>query len=181
MRHGESGFVLALSMLVLVVLSGIGIFALRTSRVDLRATGNLRLGTQAEYVAEAALQQSVAQLMRNPALFMQYVSGGGGSYTFPYTPGMFGENASDPATYDAFGVGVGVVPNYSVVMSRAIDMSPSVLPGFMIGSVGGTTSRFRLKRVDVTANGQLSPALGVTADQRTSSAQVRAQLMIGPL
>jgi len=120
----------------------------------------------------------VLSMMSNPGLYLQYMASGGGTYTFPHDPGVFGENTS---TYDAFGKGVNLVPAFNVVLSRAIDMSPSVLAGFMIGSVGGTTARFRMKRVDVTATATVSAPAGSGAEHRTSTAQVRAQVMIGPL
>jgi hypothetical protein len=175
----DQGYVLMLAMLVLVVLSGMGVYALRTARIDLRAAGNVRLGAQAEYVAEAALQQALVRIMTNPGVYVAQVEGGGGSYQFPPFTGVFGEN--DLSTYDALGYGVAIVPTSSVILSRAIDISPSVVPGYMIGSVGGTTARLRLKRIDVTSTGSLVPILGGQADQRTGSAQVRSHVMVGPL
>ena len=52
----------------------------------------------------------------------------------------------------------------------------------MIGSVGGTTTRFRMKRVDVTATGIVRPSDGIsTPDGRMSTGTVRAHVVVGPL
>lgn len=177
--HDEHGYVLVLAMLVMVVLSGVGVFALRTSRIDLRATSNLRLGSQAEYVAEAAVQRVLVDVMNNPALVVAKLQGAGGAYQWPAQTGLFGE--TNPETFDALGYGVTLMPQSTVILSRPIDVSPSVLPGYMIGSVGGTTARFRLKRVDITSTGVISPQASTQVDQRTASARIHAHVMLGPL
>ena len=173
----QGGFVLVLSMLVLIVLSGVGLYALRTSRIDLRAAGNMRLGVQAEYVAEMAVQYGLTQLLANPARVVGLLAGGA-SYTIPYSAGWFGENTS---TYDTFGMSKSVTPQWSVTLSRAIDVSPSALTGTMVGSVGGTTARFRMKRLDATGTGAIIPMTGAASSGRTATEQVRAHVVVGPL
>ena len=176
-EHGRRGFVLVLAMLVLLVLSSVGLFALRTSRVDQRSAGNLRMGSQAEYVAEAALQRTVLQMLQNPSGVLTVLTNGA-SYTMPFVEGMFGESRAD---YDTFGMAKSVKPQYAVTLSRAIDISPNAMQGTMIGSVGGTTTRFRMKRVDVTATGIVRPADGTSPDGRMSTGTVRAHVVVGPL
>jgi hypothetical protein len=181
-RRGEGGFVLVLSMLVIVALSAVGIFALRTSRVELRGAANLRMGSQAEYVAEAAVQVALGRILENPTQVIGALANGQ-SYTIPYVAGVFGESGSppQPATFDTFGVTQGVAPQWSVLLSRAIDVSPAALTGTMIGSVGGTTTRFRMKRIDVTATGGVQPQVAPGTQGRTAISQVRAHMVVGPL
>jgi len=192
-RPANAGFVLVLAMLILIVLSGMGIYGLRTSRIDLRSAANMRLGASAEYVAEAAMQSALTQLSANPQSYLTQVAAQpSGSWSIPSTPGMFNETTT---TYDSFGLQKGVMPQWTVTLSRAVDVSPAALTGTLIGSVGGTTARFRMKRLDVTATGTLYPRWetptgdgGMTVNtgtsavnQRTSTEQVRSHVVIGPL
>jgi hypothetical protein len=179
MRH-DRGYTLILSLLALLVLSGVGLFALRTSRTDLRAAGNIRLGSTADYVAETAMQQSFSLVLAAPALYVQYMESGGGTYTIPYANTVFGEN--NLSTFDAFGVGNNIIPNFATILSRPLDVSPASVSGYSVGSVGGAMARIRLKRIDMTSTSILNPAgAGSAVDNRTATSQVRSNILVGPL
>ncbi len=55
--RGESGIILVLGMLLLLVVTLIGISALSTSTFDMRISGNERTSVQAFYVAEAGINE----------------------------------------------------------------------------------------------------------------------------
>ena len=53
----ENGFVLILSMLLLLVVTLIGMSAVNTANYDNRISGNKRISEQAFYVAEAGINE----------------------------------------------------------------------------------------------------------------------------
>lgn len=54
----EQGIVLAISLLILTLLVASGMGAIFSTQMDLNSTGNLRMGKQAFYIAEAGLHQA---------------------------------------------------------------------------------------------------------------------------
>src|SRR5258706_1248798 len=104
-RPRERGFVLVLAMLILLVLSGMGIYGMRTSRIELRTASNMRLGASAEYVAEAAMQRALTQILADPSRYLGFLTGGA-SYNLPTSPGMFNEMSTN---YDSFGLQKGLM------------------------------------------------------------------------
>jgi len=181
MLKSKDGFALILAMLLLVTLTALGIFALRSTRVELGHTRNMELKAKAEYVAEAAMTHVVNSISNNPqatvVAYHNYIRGltdGGmpdGGFAFAHDTSLFEETA---AGFDALGHGANIIPNFTVEVTAAMDVPQSSLAGYST-SVGNSTAK--VKRMVLTATGRIMDA---SSDGGTELAQakVRAWLLV---
>ena len=176
----KDGFALILAMLVLVVLTALGIFALRSTRVELGHTRNTELKAKAEYVAEAAMTHVVNSIANNPqgtiVAYHSYVRGltdGGlpdGGFAFAHDTSLFEEAA---ATFDALGKGANLKPNFSVEITAAMDVPQSTLAGY---SASTGAASIKVKRMVLTSTGRILS--GLDGGTEVARAKVRAWVLV---
>ena len=162
-RNHDRGFILVLSMLLLLVLTTMGLFSLRATRTELKMVQNISDKVMAEYVAEAGMIHVLDAISRNPEStvlgYKMYsrqstlgLDGGVARYSFGHDPTLFGESSP---SFDALGLGVAIKPEISVEVSAAMDASTSAVPGY---SVSAHTPTVKVKRMVLTATGIIREA-----------------------
>lgn len=204
MRARAHGFVLVMTMMMILVLTGVGLIALRSARLELGMASNSKLATQAEYVAEAGLLFAVLAAGSNPNLYdRKAMQGGASGYTFPHYSTVFYEtiwDSGDPnekLKWDVFGLRATARPDFRVTMNRGIDVTGLMLPGFQLSGAGAGVARLRFKRYDFVATGRVVQeryrtdtgviertglAVGdALTDFQIASTRVKAQVVLGPL
>ena len=65
-RHGRRGMTVFVVMLVILMLTGVGIFAARSSQLGVSNSGRYRAMVQTHFVAEAGMQGAIAEFSRDP-------------------------------------------------------------------------------------------------------------------
>ncbi|MBI3071804.1 MAG: hypothetical protein HYY84_06700 [Deltaproteobacteria bacterium] len=183
------GYTLVLSMVILVTLTAIGIFALRTTRTDQLISQSQRIAALAHYIAEAGLiyvQRHASQGDANLIIRQINASDGGMTLTYPSTnipSGVFGEDAG--AGYAPLGYGSDLRPAFQVVVSKP--RSIPIVAGQSIG-VGSSGSKKCYWVFDYLSTGVALPSRvldagvnwsdpGATASDRFGVAQIRAEIV----
>lgn len=190
-RRRQHGYTMILAMLVLIALTAIGVFALRTSRTDFLVSKSQRIATLANYIAEAGLlyvQRHPTQSDANLLLKQITAYDGGLTLTYPSSTlsgSLFGDDGGASA-FEAFGYGSDLRPAFQVVISK-----PRSIPwvtGQGLGSGPGTKRCYWV--FDYTSTGIAigSKAMGAdgginwndpgaNASDRFGIAQIRAEVV----
>jgi hypothetical protein len=176
-------------MLILVALTAIGIFALRTTRTDQLISQSQRVYALAQYIAEAGLVYMQSQGAKGDAnlLLRQITAADGGMVmTYPsanFPSGVFGEDAG--AGYAPLGYGSDLRPAFQVVVSKP--RSIPIVAGQSIGS-GSSGSKKCYWVFDYLSTGVAVPSRvldaginwndpGANASDRFGVAQLRAEVV----
>ena len=185
----QRGYTLILSMLILVSLTAIGIFALRTTRTDQLISQSQRLSPLANYIAEAGLvfvQRHASQGDANLIVRQINATDAGMTLTYPSTSiplGVFGEDAG--ATSAPLGYGSDLRPAFQVGISKP--RSIPIVAGQGIGS-GSSGSKKCYWVFDYLSTGVAVPSRvldagvnwsdpGATSSDRFGVAQIRAEIV----
>lgn len=81
-----------LAILMLVAMTGLGLLAVTSSRMDVQVAGSFRLLKQAQYVAEAGLTAAGARIQQDPASFARLIKTPGAPRP-KWAPADFGANS----------------------------------------------------------------------------------------
>ena len=195
-RRGAEGTALAVAMLVVVMLSGIGMVALNAASYDLASAGAVRQGVDAESVAEGGLILARTEMCRSldaivlamssmrsvagrPPEFelrdsdlQAHIDGAGPIFAPPTAEdgrGSFGHLYSDTHPIQP--------PQIQVTIDRPRESE--AIAGFSLREAAGSdSSSFCVRRYRVTSEGTYVPLAG-TAFQTKS--QQRAFIVAGPI
>ena len=86
----QRGGALILSILMLVAMTGLGLLAVTSSRMEVAVAGNFRLMKQAQYLAEAGLIAANVRIQGDPSTFVRLVKKPGGKALIKWRSRDFG-------------------------------------------------------------------------------------------
>lgn len=182
----KQGMVLVIALLILALLLGAGVGAIVSMQTDFRASGNLKTGTQAFYVADAGINHARQKLQNSSSSFDSVFTAANGTVIVSnnsfnngtYTVTRQG-SASNPSRIKA--LSVGTAPNNAQVQievwyRRDADKFPMALgtngdleisgsPNLM-GVCGGAHSNEDIK---VSGSPGITMAEGLTASNQTTA------------
>jgi Tfp pilus assembly protein PilX len=171
-RDPERGAALVLAMMILLVLAGLGLVAIKFVHTEVAANANLRSSRTAWQVAEAGLKQTAALTTQQPLYFHEQAfrnNPAAPSFTFP--TGLL------PSTADAARLGT---LQYSATMSRPrLAGSPAQ---YQVGGSFANRFVFYTYQIDVTGTVNGDPVNKIASPGGNSALkQLRGDVRIGPI
>jgi hypothetical protein len=194
-RAGERGASVFIVVLVLAMLTAIGVFAARSSRLSTTGSGHARQMTQTHYLTEYGMKLAMAAVATAPDAYVNHMrqkpdatcfamAGAPGASCMKLHapalqkqlfPGSDGALVEPPAPPLAGSLGPAPVePAFSIEITSYTDGVPA--PGFDLSPDGASSFKFAM--ITMTGVSQVRPA---GAPSWTSSESARAFLVIGPL
>jgi len=163
---------MVVAMMVLLVLAGLGLVALRMVRMEVAASGYLRESRSALHVAESGLMITAGFTTQQPEYFHRAaLAANPAAPTFTFPQGRIG-NSADPARLGTL--------DYLAVMSRPrLGLTPAL---FQVGGSSANRFVFYIYQVDVVGTVNGDPVTRAAAPGGGSAVkQLRADVRIGPI
>lgn len=138
-ERGVSLVVVIMLMVIILAITGAGLLF---SSIDLRVSGNYRVGTQAFYAADTGASAGFAKIVMDPTISTAPFSGtlNSGSLTYCSGTPTTSNNCTNP---------------------QPLTVTPITVPGFSLGA--GTGYSFYLYQIDATGVGPLGATRQVQA------------------
>jgi hypothetical protein len=192
---GQLGASVFIVVLVLAMLTAIGVFAARSSRLSTTASGHARQMTQTHYLTEYGMKLSLAAVASAPDAYVHHMrtkpdttcfamAGAQGASCLKLHapnlqaqlfPGSNGALVEPPAPPVAGSLGpANLEPSFSIEITSYTGGVPA--PGFDLSPDG--TSKFNFAMITMTGVSQVRPSGALSW---TSSESARAFLIVGPL
>lgn len=131
-RRGEAGAALVISMLLIVLLAGMGMTMLTLSDTDNLIAKNDELSEGAFYAAEAATQLAIQQIGPNKSSSVTAIAEADLGADFSYRSGSREDDAAQPITF------VGSIPKagYTISANTAYNTTGYVFDVYRINATG---------------------------------------------
>ncbi|MFT5432782.1 MAG: hypothetical protein ACI9OJ_003485 [Myxococcota bacterium] len=172
LRNNERGSLLLISMMVIMVLAGLGIIGARNTMLELRQVGNFRAAEQALRASESGIEASMALAVTRGDAFPAYVAANGNKLTKNDVSTDF----YDGASLGSFGLEKVASVNFVTQMSLPADTNR--VPGYPV------SESFIWKRYRFVTSGFFGSEAGVAATAadtlRNGSRTYASDAFVGP-
>lgn len=172
LQPNDRGSLLMISMMIVLVLAGLGIIGARNVMLEVRQVGNFRAGEQSLRVSESGIEASVALAVSRGDAFPTYVAANQNKLTMKDVSANF----YDGAKYGSFGIEA--VPAVNFVTQMSLPADTNRVPGYPV------SESFVWKRYRFTTSGFFGSEQGVASSAsdtlRNASRVYASDSFIGP-
>ena len=176
LRPNENGSLLLTSLLIILVLAGLGIMAVRNVILELKLVGNQRIGETTLYVTESGVDSVVALAVSRGDAFPAFVLANQNRVNMTDVSDPFFDLTSTSQESGSFGKDIVGVGNVNFVSQLTLPVDTNRVPGYPV------SENFIWKKYKITTSGYYGDQVVLNPDDvlRNGARQFVSYSFIGP-